>query len=105
VRKYLADSLHVEEAARLNWVRHWLTRGLAIGEDQLAGDPRTGRFCHGDEPTIADICLSPQAAAAKLFGVQVEQFPTVSRIWANCLALDAFARALPLRQPGAPTQS
>jgi maleylacetoacetate isomerase len=102
VRKYLDETLHIDEPARLEWIRHWLTRGLEIGEDRLAGDPRTGRFCHGDQPTIADICLSPQAAAAKIFGVQIERFPTIDRIWANCLALDAFSRALPLKQPGAP---
>jgi maleylacetoacetate isomerase len=102
VRKYLADPLGIDEAARMEWIRHWLARGLEIAEARLAGDDATGSFCHGDVPTLADICLAVQAGAAKHFGVANEGFPVTSRIWANCLALDAFARAQPMLQPGAP---
>ncbi len=102
VRRYLADTMGQDEAARAAWVRHWFREGLVIGEARLANDAETGDFCHGDAPTIADLCLMSQAMGARNFQVDFADLPTVSRIVAACLAQDAFARALPLRQPGAP---
>lgn len=104
VRRYLADEMGQDDVARLGWIKHWFREGLAVGEAKLAGDPATGRFCHGDSPTFADLCLISQAAGARGFKVDFSDLPTVSRIVENCLALDAFARAHPLRQPGAPAQ-
>jgi maleylacetoacetate isomerase len=102
VRRYLADTLGIDEAGRTQWIRHWFRKGLAQGEARLAGDPATGRFCHGDAPTIADLCLVSQAMGARGFKVETADLPTVHRIVEACLTIDAFARALPLRQPGAP---
>jgi maleylacetoacetate isomerase len=102
IRRYLADALHQDEAARAAWIRHWFREGLAIGETRLAAEAETGRFCHGDTPTIADLCLMSQAMGARGFKVDFSELPTISRIVEGCLSLDAFARALPLRQPGAP---
>jgi maleylacetoacetate isomerase len=103
VRHYLADVMHQDEAARTAWIQHWFREGLTAGEARLADDPATGRFCHGDSPTIADLCLISQAAGARGFKVDFSDLKTVSRIVENCLAVDAIARAHPLRQPGAPT--
>jgi len=102
VRRYLADEMGQDEMARISWVKHWFREGLSVGEAKLAADPATGRFCHGDTPTFADLCLISQAAGARGFKVDFSDLPIVSRIVENCLALDAFARAHPLRQPGAP---
>lgn len=102
VRKYLADPLGADEAARMEWIRHWLAQGLDTVESRLAADAQTGRFCHGDAPTLADICLAVHAGTSKHFGVALDPFPETSRIWANCLAVDAFAKAQPMLQPGAP---
>ena len=104
VRRYLADAMGQDEAARTAWIRHWFREGLVAGEVKLATDAATGRFCHGDAPSFADLCLISQAAGARGFKVDFSDLPTVSRIVDNCLALDAFARAHPLRQPGAPAQ-
>jgi maleylacetoacetate isomerase len=104
IRTYLAEIMHQDEAARTAWIRHWFREGLAIAERRLADDPQTGDFCHGDTPTIADLCLISQAMGARGFKVDVADLPTVGRIVDNCLALEAFARAVPLRQPGAPAQ-
>lgn len=57
VRRYLADALEVDNAGRTEWIKHWFRQGLEQGEARLAGDPATGRFCHGDTPTFADLCL------------------------------------------------
>jgi maleylacetoacetate isomerase len=102
VRRYLTDELKVNDDQRNAWVRHWFHEGLVQGEAKLADDPATGRFCHGDTPGIADLCLISQVMGAKGFKVDISDLPTVSRIADACVAMDAFARALPLRQPGAP---
>ena len=102
IRRYLDERLHVSKNDQVEWVCYWLREGLVQGEGRLADDPATGRFCHGDQPTIADLCLMSQVMAARVFGVDAEDLPTVSRIAEACLALTAFADAQPLRQPGAP---
>ena len=103
VRKYLEDELRLDEAARARWVRHWLDGGSRAVEAVLAKDPRTGKFCAGDQVTVADICLAAHLTSAKLFGGRdPDDYPVAGRIYANCMALDAFAGEHPLRQPDAP---
>ena len=72
----------------------------------LAKDPRTGTFCVGDQVTVADICLAAHLTSAKLFGGRdPNEYPVAGRIYANCMAIDAFADEHPLRQPDAPKAS
>ena len=101
VREYLEHELGINEPARMAWCRHWHTQALAALEVHLGGE-ETGRFCHGDQVTMADICLASQAAGARFFGVNVAPFPNFARIVEACQQIDAFARASPLRQTGAP---
>ncbi|MDQ2102841.1 maleylacetoacetate isomerase [Azospirillum isscasi] len=84
-----------------DWYRHWIAVGLEGLEVQLAGDPQTGRFCHGDAAGLADICLVPQMANARRFDCDLSGYPTLRRIEEACLAIPAFADALPERQPDA----
>jgi maleylacetoacetate isomerase len=102
VRAYLAKALAQDEASRMAWVRHWLREGLTIGETRLAGDAHTDGYVHGNAPSIADLCLMSHAIAARVFKVDFSDLPTITRIVETCLARDEFARALPMRQPGAP---
>ena len=103
VRKYLEEELDLDEAARGKWVRHWLDAGSRAVEAVLAGDPRTGKFCVGDQITVADICLAAHLTSAKLFGGRdPNDYPVAGRIYANCMAIEAFAGEHPLRQPDAP---
>jgi maleylacetoacetate isomerase len=103
VRKYLEDELRLDEAARAKWVRHWLDAGSRAVEAVLAKDARTGKFCVGDQVTVADICLAAHLTSAKLFGGRdPNNYPVAGRIYANCMALEAFASEHPLRQPDAP---
>ncbi len=102
VRDYLERELRIDEPARVAWCRHWHAQALAALEIHL-GAKETGRFCHGDQVTIADICLASQAAGAKFFGVDIAPFPNFARIVQTCQQIDAFARAHPLKQAGAPT--
>jgi maleylacetoacetate isomerase len=102
VRRYLTETLKVPDEDRTDWIRYWFREGLRQAEARLAAEPDTGRFCHGDHPTIADLCLVSQVAGAKGFKVDISDLPTVANITAACLEIDAFARAHPLNQPGAP---
>jgi maleylacetoacetate isomerase len=102
VRRYLTEQLKIDDEQRNGWIRHWFREGLVQGEAKLAEDPATGAFCHGDTPTIADLCLISQVMGAKGFKVDIADLPTINRIATACLSIDAFARAQPLRQPGAP---
>lgn len=83
------------------WYRHWIAVGLSGLEAQLAREPETGRFCHGDAPTLADVALVPQLYNARRFDCALSAYPTLLRIDETCLALPAFADALPERQPDA----
>jgi maleylacetoacetate isomerase len=105
IRSFLEKELHVDEAGRNRWLAHWTLEALAAYERRLAAERETGRFCHGDQPTIADICLAGQVFGAKFFSCDLSGVPTVNRIFAECMKLDAFDRAQPLKQPGAPSQA
>ncbi len=102
VRRFLQDELAAGDAGWKAWTRHWYGAGLRLMESSLGAGP-TGVFCHGDAPTQADLCLVSHVVNAKLFGVEVARYPVVQRVAEACLAHEAFARALPMRQPGAPT--
>jgi len=101
VREYLEHEFKLDEAARMKWCRHWHTAALTGLEAHLK-DAATGRYCHGDTITLADICLASQAAGAKFFQVDTAPFPNFTRIANSLATIDAFARAHPLKQPGAP---
>jgi maleylacetoacetate isomerase len=102
VRNYLEREMHVDEAARDRWLQHWTLLALETLEAHLSSERETGRFCHRDAPTMADICLAGQMFAAGYFNVATTGVPTVARIFAECMKIDAFDRSQPLKQSDAP---
>jgi maleylacetoacetate isomerase len=104
IRNFLEKELHVDEAGRNKWLQHWTLKALEAYESHLASERETGRFCHGDAPTIADICLAGQVFGGKFYNCDLSGLPTVNRIFAECMKIEAFDRAQPLKQPGAPSQ-
>ncbi len=101
VLKYLTGQLGLSEEQKNAWYRHWVEVGLASVESRLVDHPLTGRFCHGDQPTIADCCLVPQVFNARRFGCDLSHVPTVLRIDAECRTLPTFQAAAPESQPDA----
>jgi maleylacetoacetate isomerase len=102
VREYLAHEFKIDEPGVLKWGQHWHVEALKALETNLASSKETGRYCQGDQITIADICLAGQAAGSTYFKVDIAPYPTVKRIADLCMQNDAFARAHPMKQPGAP---
>ncbi len=101
VLKYLVHELEVDDAAKLAWYHHWIHEGFAALEAMLTREAGTGEFCHGDTPTLADICLVPQVFNAERFDCDLSAYPTIRRIVATCRALPAFQQAAPEAQPDA----
>lgn len=101
VLQHLRKALGQDEDQVTAWYRHWIADGLARLEAELAGDPRTGRFSHGDAPGMADCCLVPQVFGAKRFQCDLAPYPTVVGVFDACMQLEAFDRAQPAKQPDA----
>lgn len=98
---YLAKLTNATDVQRAEWSRHWMEEGFGAIEAMLANASETGRFCHGDTPTIADAFLVPQVYNARLAKVDLTRFPTIQRIFDECNKVEAFDRARPERQPDA----
>ena len=100
VLQYLKRELGQAQPAVDAFARHWMALGLAAIEARLA-EPETGRFCHGDAPGLADLCLVPQLGNARRFGLELAPYPRVRAVEAACLELPAFRAAVPEAQPDA----
>jgi maleylpyruvate isomerase len=101
VLRYLKRELDVPDEKRDAWYRHWIETGLQALERMLADSPETGTYCHGDTPTLADICLIPQVFNARRLKCDMSAMPTIVRIDTACRALPAFVQAAPEHQPDA----
>lgn len=101
VLQYLRSEFNADDAAVKQWFQHWACEGFEALEARLSGEQETGRYCHGDSPTLADICLVSQAINNKRFGIETEPYPTIARIVRSCLELPAFVAGLPDQQPDA----
>jgi maleylacetoacetate isomerase len=102
VRRYLDRELDLRDTQQAAWRRHWTLETLAALEGHLAGHKDTGTFCHGDQPTLADICMVGHVTAAVNQQIDLAPWPTVKRIFETAMVLPAFAKAHPLAQPDTP---
>ena len=101
IRSFLEKEFQINEEKRNQWLAHWTLKSLQAIEGHLRGK-ETGRYCHGDAVTLADICLAGQGiAATAYFKADTASVPTVMRIYDECMKLEAFSKHHPMNQPGA----
>lgn len=100
VLQYLQNQLGASEAAKTEWYSHWIQESFTALESMLQS-AQTGRFCHGNTPTLADCCLIPQVYNARRFNVDLSAYPTIMRIVGECESLPEFQAAAPENQPDA----
>jgi maleylpyruvate isomerase len=101
VLKHMKNEYGQDQAGLDRWCRHWIEPGLTAFESAIANSGKSGAFCFGDTPTLADICLVPQMFSADRFGADVSKLTNLQRILKTCDAHPAFAAAHPSRQPDA----
>jgi len=102
VLRYLAKPLGHDDKDVEAWFNHWIRVGFTGIEHMLAEDGQAGQFCQGDSPSVADVCLVPQVFNAQRYpSFDFAPFPSIMRIFGNCMKLPAFDRARPEKQPDA----
>jgi maleylpyruvate isomerase len=101
VLRFLVRDMGLSDEKKNAWYRHWIETGFAALEQRLASDPRTGAFCFGDAPTLADAALVPQVYNARRFDIDVAYYPAIARIDAHAMQHPAFIAAAPEQQPDA----
>nr|XP_046268684.1 maleylacetoacetate isomerase isoform X1 [Scatophagus argus] len=94
---YVIQKIGAEKA---QWSQHFIDRGFQALEPILK--QTAGKYCVGDEISMADICLVPQVYNAERFKVDVEQYPTIKRLNQALLEIDAFKVSHPSHQPDTP---
>ena len=99
VLRYIAHSLGHDEAAIASWYNHWIAAGFQALEKLLVEDSRTGGFCHGNAPGLADVTLVPQVVNAERYRLDLAPYPTITRIYQSCMRLESFAAAHPDNRP------
>ncbi|THD08668.1 maleylacetoacetate isomerase [Rhodanobacter lindaniclasticus] len=102
VLQQLEAQLGASEEQRAAWSRHWMDVGFRAIEAVLADSAATGRYCHGETPSVADACLVPQVYNAARWKLPMDDYPIIARIYQACNELEAFQRAAPEAQPDAP---
>lgn len=101
VLNYVKSAFNQTDEQVNRWSQHWMNLGFTALEQLIVTQPNRGRFCVGDMPTLADICLVPQLGNARRYGCDLSQYRAIQSIEKNCMALAAFSDAAPEKQPDA----
>lgn len=101
VLKHLETEYGVDAAGKAKWFRTWASIGMTALEQRLSSESETGTFCHGDQITIADLCLFAQVLNNARFEVDMTPYPTINRIHEACMAVPELEAASPAHQPDA----
>jgi len=99
IRHYILDDLRLGQDRLNAWIGRWIGAGLAAMEALLAEHKESGRFCHGDQPTFADIGLVTQVTPARNFNADLVPYQRVMQVYDTVMAIPAFADAAPAKQP------
>ncbi len=98
VLNYLREELGQDKDTVQSWYEHWIAEGFRSLEGLLTSSGSAGKYCFGDQATMADICLVPQVFNAQRFNCPTGDYPTVMRIFENCCELKAVQDAHPSLQ-------
>lgn len=101
ILRYLENEFGADADTKKAWFHEWAHAGFEALETRLAAEPETGKFCHGDNPTMADICLYAQMFNNTRFGMNMDAYPTILRIQSECEIIPAFQAGAPMNQPDA----
>jgi maleylpyruvate isomerase len=101
VLNYVKTTYNQTDEQVNKWAQHWIDLGLAALQELIVAQPKRGKFCFGEVPTLADICLIPQLGNARRYGCDLSKYPTILDIEKNCNAIPAFVNAAPEKQPDA----
>ena len=82
------------------WAQHWIDLGLAALKQMIVAQPKRGKFCFGDVPTLADICLIPQLGNARRYGCDLSKYPTILEIEKNCMRAPRLCQRRPGKTAG-----
>jgi maleylacetoacetate isomerase len=102
IRKYVTQDLGHSEEELGAWIGNWTRLGLEAIETHLRDGGHSGKYCEGDEVSLADLCLVPQVGAAMLFKIPLDDYPNCVRIFKTCMENPAFFDARPQAQPDFP---
>jgi maleylpyruvate isomerase len=101
ILEYLRKTFGANDDDINAWCGTWIGAGFDAYEALLAADTQRARFSHGDAPTIADCYLIPQIESARRFKVDLTKWPLIMAVEKACMALEAFQKAAPSKQPDA----
>ncbi|MCD9560930.1 hypothetical protein HAX54_019793 [Datura stramonium] len=98
VLKYIQEKVGPNETTP--WVQSHIRKGFEALEKLLKD--YAGKYATGDEVYMADLFLAPQIhAAINRFEIDMDQFPTLLRVFEAYQELPAFQDAMPEKQPDA----
>ena len=104
VLKYLENEFGLNEDKKTSWYLHWISEGFNSLEQTLKKNDCKAKFCFGERPSLADVCLIPQVYNGLRFHCDLSEYPIIKSIWDHCMTLEAFKRAAPESQPDAPEE-
>jgi maleylpyruvate isomerase len=96
---YLRREFGADDAAIARWFAQWVKEAFGPLEYRLANEPETGVFCHGDQISLADICLIAQVTSNLRFNIDLSPYPTIQRVSLALSSIEAVRRAAPDEQP------
>ncbi|KAG5315693.1 MAAI2 isomerase, partial [Pseudoatta argentina] len=92
----------MEKVPALHIDNHTLIESVTV-EKLLSSS--AGKYCVGDEITLADCCLVPQIYNARKFHVDLTPFSTILRIGRHLEHHPAFPATHPNNQPDCPPEA
>jgi maleylpyruvate isomerase len=95
---FVRKAYRQDEQGINTWYKHWIADGFSLLESFFAREKRHGRYCNGNEISMADCCIVPQVANAQRYSCDLAPYPTVMRIHDACIEMPSFIQASPGNQ-------